>query len=81
MIEKIGYYQSLTYYIPYQYELLVYFSLSESKYKIYDKENNLLSIIDITDTRIFSDKLSRFISSETKKFIRNKKLEQLLDGK
>ncbi len=81
MIEKIGYYQNLTYYIPYQYELLVYFSLSESKYKIYDKENNLLSIIDITDTRIFSDKLSRFISSETKKFIRNKKLEQLLDGK
>lgn len=61
-------------------EIFLYFSLSEFKYKIYDRENRLLSKSDLLLEFIWVENLKEFIKTETKKFIRNKKLEQLLDG-
>ena len=65
-----------------QEELSIYFSPGEFMYKVYNEENKLLSKIDISLRYIWVDKLSELISGETKKFIKNKKLGQLLsDGK
>lgn len=69
-----------------QEELFVYLSPSELMYKVYNEENMLLSIVDISlrynvttylTNDVKEDKLSESIESETKKFMRNKKLEQI----
>lgn len=63
-----------------QYEdLHIYYNIKEKNYLIYDSDNKLMDKIVFSVAYIFPDYFSDMIEEKTKEFIRDKKLEKLLD--
>jgi len=54
--------------------------MKEKCYKIYDSDNKLMDKIHLSLAYIFPDYFSDMIEEKTKEFIRDKKLDKILDG-